>query len=741
MIRTTFLFLPFLLLLSAALSAQSTATFKKQRTDTLDGGFFCLDQTPDGVLWVGGIASNGDLMRFQEDGSPLQSMRFKNVGNYRPSWVWDIEAAQDNGGWALLSLYASTGQIQQHALQLIRFDQAGQLRWQRTLNSEQLAWGAFDNHLSTDLSDNAYSTSRSNSVAQTASFQVDKTGPAGDPIWSKVYPVVQAGAFFIFHTTCLADGSLLVGGYIGANPSDETSFLLNIGPDGQVLWGKSYRDFYLRNFVQLPSDDLLLTGDGKGRSMLVRTDPAGSVRWGKSWVPASSIGVISTVAQSKDGNLLIMDGCGADVVCVSPEGDFLWAKNYDPCRKAVITDGIGTRDGGIAFLESERRFIKTDAAGDIAGCATFDVKLDILPQNVTYASLSASPVDQAWPAQLMLETEAYTITVADFCHDTLPVFSIAQSADTVCAGEPLRVSAVSGSLADAYQWTFAGGQPASSMARADSAVFSQSGTQLLTLEVAYGRCLDTLQSAVTVAPFVTNLDLGPDTLLCGTAATLTLDATAMHTGSGSLTYFWENGSTAPLRTVAQSGTYRVTVMRGECTDADTVWVTFAAAPPMLPSDTLLCVGQPLTLSAGGGTGGELFWNGLPGSGDWVTADSGWVHRLLRYGTGCAFMDSVLVRRSDCDDKFEYYAPNVFWPEAETAANTLFRIFPADATLLLLRVYDRWGSLIYESSASDAAWDGLISGQLAMPGVYIWQASLQKPLGQKKHLSGTVTLLR
>ncbi len=215
-------------------------------------------------------------------------------------------------------------------------------------------------------------------------------------------------------------------------------------------------------------------------------------------------------------------------------------------------------------------------------------------------------------------------------------------------------------------------------------------------------------------------------------------STSIH--SESLPYFWENGSAAPLRTVAQSGTYRVTAMQGLCTDADTIRVTFATAPPALPADTLLCIGQPLTLSAGGG-GGELFWNGLPGNGDWVTTDSGWVHRLLRYGTDCAFLDSVLVRRSDCDSEFRYYAPNVFWPEAEAAANTMFRIFPMDATLVSLQVYDRWGSLIFESSAPDAAWDGRTQGRTSAPGVYVWRAMLQKPLGQEKQVFGSVTLLR
>ncbi len=419
-----------LLLLSTALTAQSTATFKKHRTDTQDGGFFCLDQAPNGVFWVGGYAGFGDLFRFQEDGNLLQSIRFKEVDNYRPFWTWDIEAAADNGAWALFYLDDKGGQARQ-ALQLVRLDGAGNLRWHRTLVRDK-QFASLQSYLSTDLNENAYTLSNLNYLVDSNSLQVQKTSPTGDLIWSKAYRMPN-GYPYVRHIVCLADGSLLVGGLSGPYTNDRTGFLLNIGPDGQVLWGKTYPDFYLVNFVQLPGGDLLLTGDNwsENQYKVMRTNSNGQVKWSKSWQPDGRGGFLYNLAQNTAGNLLIMDGCGADVVCVSPEGDFLWAKNYDPCRIAYIPDGIVTRDGGIAFLDIARRFIKTDATGNIAGCATFDVKLEISPQNVTYSTFSVTPFNLPLPQQLLLEPEAYTITISDFATTHCP-FSASPNLQIPC---------------------------------------------------------------------------------------------------------------------------------------------------------------------------------------------------------------------------------------------------------------------------------------------------------------------
>lgn len=74
---------------------------------------------------------------------------------------------------------------------------------------------------------------------------------------------------------------------------------------------------------------------------------------------------------------------------------------------------------------------------------------------------------------------------------------------------------------------------------------------------------------VTAIPGFT-VDLGPDTMICGTS-NLLLDATVPGAG---VTYTWQNGSTQPVYPVTTPGTYSVNVTAACGTASDTVVVQF-----------------------------------------------------------------------------------------------------------------------------------------------------------------------
>ena len=68
------------------------------------------------------------------------------------------------------------------------------------------------------------------------------------------------------------------------------------------------------------------------------------------------------------------------------------------------------------------------------------------------------------------------------------------------------------------------------------------------------------------------------------------------------------------------------------------------------------------------------------------------------------------------------------------------------TVKALRVYDRYGEMIYNSSAADAKWDGKFKGKEQPVGTYIYYIEVQytnpdtgQPVTAKQQ--GSVTLLR
>jgi gliding motility-associated-like protein len=65
----------------------------------------------------------------------------------------------------------------------------------------------------------------------------------------------------------------------------------------------------------------------------------------------------------------------------------------------------------------------------------------------------------------------------------------------------------------------------------------------------------------------------------------------------------------------------------------------------------------------------------------------------------------------------------------------------------LRIYDRWGNIVYENSASgnlspeNSFWDGKKNGANMPEGVYIFIVDAEDKLGNKRQFKGNITLIR
>ena len=112
--------------------------------------------------------------------------------------------------------------------------------------------------------------------------------------------------------------------------------------------------------------------------------------------------------------------------------------------------------------------------------------------------------------------------------------------------------------------------------------------------------------------------------------------------------------------------------------------------------------------------------------------------------GCVAIDSVVVRV-----KLErpIYAPNVFTPNND-GSNDFFNIFTNRAAekVNLLRVYDRWGELVYEGidvpiNDEREGWDGQHNGLAVVQGVYAWYAQITFIDDITVDFKGDVTVLR
>lgn len=185
----------------------------------------------------------------------------------------------------------------------------------------------------------------------------------------------------------------------------------------------------------------------------------------------------------------------------------------------------------------------------------------------------------------------YDMFVLKMDFELTEVHAIASAApnDTICPGT--AVSFVNSSNGQNYSWNFGDGSPLNTNA-SPSHTYSAAGSYTVTL-IAYSNstCIptDTLRLKVVVLP-VPSVNLGNDTILCTSPASLQLNA------GTATTYSWSTGATSQTIQVTAAGTYWMIAANGVCLASDTI-VVQVFTTPSLGKDSILCAGQSLTLNA------------------------------------------------------------------------------------------------------------------------------------------------
>ena len=147
-------------------------------------------------------------------------------------------------------------------------------------------------------------------------------------------------------------------------------------------------------------------------------------------------------------------------------------------------------------------------------------------------------------------------------------------------------------------------------------------------------------------------------------------------------------------------------------------------------------GDVATLSVGQWAG--YLWSTGSTASEITVSEAGeyWVE--VQNGKCCYNADTVYVV------KYELYVPNAFRPAS--SINYEFKpIVPFSAVQdYSLKIFDRWGQLIYESKDLGTGWKGDINGQPAPFGVYAWRIdynTISDDGTRPIKMSGTVMLLK
>jgi gliding motility-associated-like protein len=113
--------------------------------------------------------------------------------------------------------------------------------------------------------------------------------------------------------------------------------------------------------------------------------------------------------------------------------------------------------------------------------------------------------------------------------------------------------------------------------------------------------------------------------------------------------------------------------------------------------------------------------------------------------------SLITRSVEITPIYDITIPNVFTPnpngsnggyyDPEDLSNDVFYPFVEHVEEFNMRIYNRWGELIFESEDISTGWDGYYRGQLSPQDAYVYQVWVRFVDGKEEVRTGDVTLMR
>ncbi|HSF88063.1 MAG TPA: gliding motility-associated C-terminal domain-containing protein, partial [Saprospiraceae bacterium] len=520
--------------------------------------------------------------------------------------------------------------------------------------------------------------------------------------------------------------------------------VLDLGADTSLCAGESVT-------LTISNDDVtILWNDGSSNTMLLVQDPGlyyatvtnscGADRdsFQLNQLPAIPILDLGPDLPLCPGETITITPGIADVEYSWQDGstDLEYQVNAPQTISLTISNACGMSSDMLTIFTSTDG-PDVDLGPDILACEGETIIIDAGISGVTYQWQDGS-VD---PSLTTTQSGTYSITVSNACGmdmDTievdihgLPPMPALGADTTLCEGATYTLI----SNADAETliiWQDGSGLP--------SFVVDEPGTYVLQEVNRCGENADSIIIAYQALP--SPFDLGPDTILCPDESVL------LSAPLTSDTYQWQDGSQAATFLAQQAGIYVLSISNACGMRSDTFALTYdTRTPAFLVDDTyVICFGESVTLDATQSFPVTYAWSNSSGTPS-ITVTTPGVYTITII-TDCteASHDYLVELKEDCNPSDNIYIPNVFSPNGDQI-NDVFGVFPdetMDIVSITGAIFDRWGNLVFQSSADPFLWDGQFKGRELQPGVYAYSIVVEYLRDGKvvhKLFTGDVTLVK
>ncbi|MFN8278040.1 MAG: gliding motility-associated C-terminal domain-containing protein [Chitinophagales bacterium] len=277
-----------------------------------------------------------------------------------------------------------------------------------------------------------------------------------------------------------------------------------------------------------------------------------------------------------------------------------------------------------------------------------------------------------------------------------------------------------------------------------SVIISQQPANPVTVTVSRNGCI--VQDSIhityekTPAPF----SLGPDTFYCQTRSIVLATPT---------TALWSTGAVSDTIVIQQPGSYWAVISNFCGAAKDSVNIAEEALPSgfsVITDKSGICMSQPdsALVTATVSDGSSVIFSWLQFT-DTATVSSHYVYQpdtfLVTVSNGkCPVQQLVSLKLNYCGiECFEKFAvPNALSANSD-GKNDTFNIIPlCDIDPFLMRIYNRWGEMVFETRDVHQGWPGEITGTQQEQEVLFYYICMGVAgVKEQKCFTGTVTFLK
>ena len=261
-------------------------------------------------------------------------------------------------------------------------------------------------------------------------------------------------------------------------------------------------------------------------------------------------------------------------------------------------------------------------------------------------------------------------------------------------------------------------------------------------------CSDTSSQFLEVFP-VPEIEISEDTVIC-------IGNELLLRASGATSYQWSPwqglSSTSDSDVVAKpevNTTYRVVAKNDfDCLNMDSVNISLQRPYVFEASDdTTIFLGESAPMTVLSEDTALVFrWNPVndlscnlcpnpianPQQTTTYTA-------LITDQFGCFMANAEIV--INVVEEYDVHIPTAFTPNTDGVNDWFYSVTYGIKELNFLRVYDRWGKLLFESKDLSTKWDGMVGGSQCPIGTYVWEFEGTRYNDRIVNLVGVINLIR